>query len=382
MQPTSPPTSRVPAPARRILAGPWGTAFAAWAVARVCIALGFVVSDLVANHLRASAAKRIVLDQGLITWDGPYYWNIAHGGYHSIAHDGLRFFPLFPMVGRVLGWPLGGHEGFTLVLVSNAAALVALVLLHRLVMDVLDDDAVARRAMWCTALFPAAAVFAFAYTESLALVLTLAALLLARRRRWAWAALAGLGCGLARPVGVLVALPLAAEAWSQWRTADRRPNVGLVAAAIAAPAVGLVGFLAWIDSEFGSWRIPLDEQRKLRGSLQDPVTRLWDAVHLTLTSSRRDVFNLAFAVLLIGLLVVVVRRFDWGWSAFAVANLMLAISSDVIDSVGRYGLMAFPFMVALALVLRNREAEVMWLTVSAGGLVALTTLHLIGGTVP
>jgi hypothetical protein len=181
---------------------------------------------------------------------------------------------------------------------------------------------------------------------------------------------------------VLVALPLAAEAWSQWRTADRRPNVGLVAAAIAAPAVGLVGFLAWIDSEFGSWRIPLDEQRKLRGSLQDPVTRLWDAVHLTLTSSRRDVFNLAFAVLLIGLLVVVVRRFDWGWSAFAVANLMLAISSDVIDSVGRYGLMAFPFMVALALVLRNREAEVMWLTVSAGGLVALTTLHLIGGTVP
>jgi hypothetical protein len=388
MQPTSPPTSRVPASVRRILAGPWGTALAAWAVARVCLAMGFVVSDLVANHLQASPAKRLVLDQGLITWDGPYYWNIAHGGYHAVAHDGLRFFPLYPLVGRVLGWPIGGHEGFTLVLVSNLCALLALVLLHRLVVDVLDDDAVARRAMWCTALFPAGAVFAFAYTESLALVLTLAALVLAHRRRWAWAALAALGCGLARPVGVLVALPLAAEAWHQWRAArtpvddSRSPNVGLMAAAVAAPAVGLVAFLAWIDAEFGSWRIPLDEQRKLRGAFQDPVTRVWDALHLTLTSSRRDVFNLAFAVLLVCLLVVLVRRFDWGWWTFAAANLAVALSSHVIDSVGRYGMMAFPFMVALALVLKHRDSAVIWLTVSAGGLVAMTTLHLIGGSVP
>jgi hypothetical protein len=152
--------------------------------------------------------------------------------------------------------------------------------------------------------------------------------------------------------------------------------------AIASPGLGLVSFLAWVDREFGSWRIPVDEQRKLRGHFQDPVTRLWDAIHLTVTSSRRDVFNVGFSLLLLALLVVVIRRFGWGWWTFAAANLVVALGSAVIDSVGRYGMMAFPFMIALAMVLRRREAELVWLTISAGGLVALTTLHLVGGSVP
>ena len=46
--------------------------------------------DLVADHLRASPAKRLVLEQGLITWDGTYYWNIAHGGYFMLVDGELH----------------------------------------------------------------------------------------------------------------------------------------------------------------------------------------------------------------------------------------------------------------------------------------------------
>jgi hypothetical protein len=355
---------------------------AAWLAARICVATAFVLSDLVAGYLRANPTRRLHLDQGLITWDGTFYWHIAHGGYGSLPREALRFFPLYPLAARVLSWPLGGHEALPLLLISNGAALVSLVLLHRLVLEEMGDDGLARRAMWVLALFPAAGVFAFAYTESLALALTLAAILAARHRRWAWAALLALGCGLMRPTGVLVALPLLYEGFRQWRTGRGRPRPALVVGALAAPVAGLVGFLVWVDVEYGSWRIPLDEQRRLRHGFQDPVSRIWDAIHLTVTSSRHDVFNLAFTLLFIVLLVIAVRTQHWGWWTFALANLAVALSSPVIDSTGRYGIVVFPLFVALAVPLRRREVELAWLAASAGALVAVTTLALVGNVVP
>jgi hypothetical protein len=375
-------TARVPERLARAARGPWGTAVAAWTAARICVATAFVLSDLVANYLRAPAARRLHLDQGLITWDGTFYWHIAHGGYGSLPREALRFFPLYPLAARVLSWPLGGHEGIPLLVISNGAALASLVLLHRLVVEEVGDRALARRSMWVLALFPAAGVFAFAYTESLALALTLGAILLARHRHWGWAALLALGCGLMRPVGVLVALPLLYEAWQQYRTGRERPRAALVVGALAAPVAGLVGFLVWVDRDYGSWRIPLDEQRRLRHGFQDPVSRIWDAVHLTVTSSRHDVFNLAFTVLFVVLLVIAVRTQHWGWWTFALANMAVALSSPVIDSTGRYGLVVFPLFVALAVPLRRREVELAWLVVSAGALVAITTLALVGNVVP
>lgn len=362
----------------------WREATLAFVVARGCVLGAFAVSRLVVDHLGVRGVGRLHVDQGLMTWDATYYWSIAHHGYGGSPADAVRFFPLYPLLGWLGGLPLGGHETLPLLLIGNAAALVALVALYRLVEDQFGDTDLARRSIWCLALFPAAGIMAFGYSESLALLLSVAALWAARRGRWWWSAGAAVALGLTRPVGVLVVVLLVAELWRQRETLRGHPS-RLVApgAALLAPIVGTLGYLLWIGSRFGNWLAPLDEQRKLRGAFRDPFTRLWDAAYDTVTSSRVDVFNLAFALLLIAALVVLVlRRAPWGWVAFAAANLIVALSAEVFTSVGRYGLVAFPFAVGFATLLRRREHETAWLVLSGGAMVAYVVLTFVGGQVP
>lgn len=365
----------------------WWHATAAWVVARVCVAISMVVSDLVADHLGAPAAKRLHLDQGLMTWDATHYWSIAHRGYGGSPADSVRFFPLYPTLGWLGGLPIGGHEALPLLIVSNVAALLALVVLFRLVAEELGDADLARRSVWCLALFPAAGIMAFAYSESLALLLTLLALWSARRGRWWLAAFAALCLGLTRPVGALVVILLAGEAWRQRdRLVAARSfrRLAAVASALVAPVLGTLGYLLWIGGRFGDWMAPVDEQRKLRGAFQDPFTRLWDAVSDVLGSSRVDVFNLGFALILIAALValVVSRRVPWGWWAFAAASLVVALSAQNFTSIGRYGIVAFPSAVGVAMLVRHRELERGWLSLSAAAMCGYLVLTFVGGQVP
>lgn len=370
------------APASRRAA--WFHAAAAWFVARVCVAVALVVSELVADHLHPTAAKRLHLDQGLMTWDATYYWSIAHRGYGGSPGDAVRFFPLYPRLGWLGGVPIGGHEALPLLVVSNVAALAALVMLFRVVEAELGDSDLARRSVWCLALFPAAGIMAFAYSEPLALLLTLTVVWFARRRGWWAAALAGLALGLTRPVGALVVVLLVWEVWRQrgWlRAAPRR--AAAVGAALVAPVAGTVGYLLWVGARLGDPMAPVDEQRKLRGAFRDPFSRLWDALSDVVGSSRADLFNLAFAIVLIAALAVLVwRRVAWGWWAYAAASLVVALSAENITSIGRYGLVAFPLAVGVALPLRRREAELGWLAISGAALCGYVVLTFVGGQIP
>lgn len=361
----------------------WRHAILAFAAARAVVLGAFATATLVADHLAASGVRRLHVDQGLMTWDATYYWSIAHHGYGGSPGDAVRFFPLYPLLGWLGGLPIGGHEALPLLVISNVAGLLSLVLLYRLVLDEFGPD-LARRAVWCLALFPAAGIMAFGYSESLALLLTLAVAWWARRERWWAAAVAGLALGTTRPVAALVVLVVLGEAWRR-RDALRARRAGWlgVGAAIVAPALGTVGYLWWTGVRMGDWLAPIDEQRKLRGALRDPVTRLAGAALDVVSSSRVDLFNLLFALTLIVALVVMIRRgVSWGWWSFAAANLIVAVSSEVITSVGRYGLVAFPFAVGIALAVRRRDVEVMWLALSAAAMACYVVLTFVGGQVP
>jgi hypothetical protein len=354
----------------------WAEALAAWVVARLAVAAGFAIADSL--DATQGLRDRIHLEQGLFTWDGAFYWGIAHDGYSSVAREGLRFFPLYPMLSRALAWPIGDRVGLTLVLVTNVAALVCMVLLRRLVEEETGDPDLARRAMWLLALFPSAAVLVLAYGESLMLAATLGAFLMIRRERWWWAAVLALVAGLTRPVGAFLVVPFAIEAWAR---TPRRDWPGRIAAAAAGPA-GALMFLFWVGGEYGDWLEPLDIQRQLRAGFQDPATRLWDGVHTMVTTSQLDAPNVLFALGFVALLVVCVRTQRASWSAYAAVTVLVALSAHNIDSIGRYGLVAFPLVVALARL--GEDERAMWglVALSTGGLVALTTMSVLGSYTP
>ncbi len=356
----------------------WRESATAWVTARVVVALGFAAANGVES--RAKGASFPQLEQGLLSWDASWYRNLAEFGYDGVPREGLRFFPLFHVAGRGLSW-IVGSESLALALLANVGAFVCLVLLGRLVTETFDDEPLARRAIWALALFPAAGAFVFGYSESTMLALALGMVLAARRERWLLVAALGVGVGLTRPLGVLIAfviLPMALAGWSTLPVRHRMERV----LGVVAPAVGTAAYLVYVQIRFGDWFEPIRIQGEIRKGFQDPVTRLWDAAWASVTTSQLDAPALGFAVGFLVLLVVIFRSQPRGWFFYALATLLVATSAEVIDSTGRYGLVAFPFAVAIAQLCSTERRQRVAVGVGAAAMCAITVMTLLGGYIP
>jgi hypothetical protein len=356
-------------------------ALPAWLVARALVAAGFVLAAVVSHELRP-AARPFQLTQGLLAWDGEWYRRIADLGYGAIDPEAVRFFPLFPLAGRALAVVLPGGADVALVVLANLAALAAGALVHRLVLVDTADPGAAARAAWLVALVPPAFVLAFAYAEPLMLALAVGTFLALRRCRWPAAAGLGLLAALARPVGAALAVAAAVEAARGWRRAPAGERAGRVAA-VLGPLVGAGLYLAWSALAEDDALAPLRLQEGFRGELVDPVSRLVEAVRDVLGSEALgDGLHLPFALAAVGLLVVVGRRWPASYTAFAAVVLVVALSAENLNSLERYSLNAFPLVLGLASLTAGRRVEGAVLAVCGAGLVALTTLSLVGSYVP
>lgn len=378
------PVRRLLSAARRRRPEPaWEAAIASWLVARVAVGLGFLGAHGAVDGLR-SGSPPLQLVQGLVAWDGAFYRDIATVGYGALPEEALRFFPLFPVLGRLLGTVLPGGGTTGLVVVSNVAALVAGFLLHRLVVAEEGSSERAARSVWLIMVLPASSVLVLAYTEALFLALTIGAFLAMRGKRW-WvvAALAALA-GLCRPSGALLALPIAIEAVRGVRATGWADRVARLVATIAAP-VGTGLFLAWVGIRFGDALRPLGIQSSgdLRGRWVNPVVRIVDAVRDAPTEGfLGEALHIPWIALFLVLAVVVGRRLPASYTAYTVVVLLLAVSAESLGSFERYSLAAFPLAIAAASLLRDEVVERTVLLVSSAGLTAFTTLVLLGVFVP
>ena len=142
-----------------------------FALARVIVlgALGIAHLVLWRRH-PASPGLTLRVHQGLLAWDGGFYEAIARFGYRPLGHQALRFFPLFPLAGRVLADATGIGVGASLVVIANVAALFGTALVVVLVRRETHDRALATRSAWLLSLAPPAFTLVFGYAEGLLLV--------------------------------------------------------------------------------------------------------------------------------------------------------------------------------------------------------------------
>jgi len=351
-----------------------------WLSARIFVALAFILAVSVADHW-VPGARTVPMRQGLLAWDGSFYRSIATDGYLNLPREALRFFPLYPLAARALT-PFGlGDVSIVLVLLANVGSLVAAVLARRLVLFERSDPVLAERAVWLIALFPASFVLVWAYAEALFLICALATFLFTRRNQYELAAVAALLGALCRPVGVLLAVPIAIEALRTWRGANGFDRASRVIAVIA-PVAGLSLYVGWVGRHFGDVRLPFTVQDQLRGQV-DPFTRLVRGVGDLFGAERfGDGLHIPFAFLFIVLAVLTARWWPASYSAFAGLVLVAALSADNLNSLERYALNAFPLLLTLAVVLRPGRLERLGLAVCGSGMVALTALAWLGVYVP
>ena len=231
------------------------------------------------NSLSASFGRvGNVLMAPAIRWDSIWYVQIAHSGY-SNSHD-PAFFPLYPLLIRVVGWVVGSLP-LAGLLVSLVSLLAALEIVRRLTELELGTEA-AGAAVLLLAFTPMAVFFSAVYTESLFLALSAGMFLAARRERW-W--LAGVLGGLAaatRVTGVLLVIPFALLFFEQRRRAASARPLGLVLPArrhfrkvlwgLLIPA-GVVSYSAFLAAKGYGWMASMQAQDVFWGHYLDGTVR-------------------------------------------------------------------------------------------------------------
>jgi hypothetical protein len=227
-------------------------ALEAFASSRVPLWLTVWGTLLMMAHFRGPERPDNLFLNGWFRWDAHYYLQIARYGYSNIANDfGQRdthFWPLFPLLTRLVSFALPGHDlALAAWLLNHALLFGALVLFDDLCRSCLDDEG-ARLASWLLLIYPFAFYYSAAYSEASFLFWTLAGFYFGRRKRWLVAALAA-GCASAtRAAGIGAAIALVVLYWEQCRYSFR--NVRWDALFLPLGALGAVEYAAILAFQF------------------------------------------------------------------------------------------------------------------------------------
>jgi hypothetical protein len=281
-------------------------------------------------------------------FDTLWYLRIAAQGY-AADDPSTVYFPLYPLLIRLLGTALAGNYLVAALVISNLCYIGVLYCLYKLT-ELQFGKANARRSSLYLAIFPTAFFFLAAYTESLFLLLTLAAILCAHEKRWWLAGIIGFLASLARLQGVVLLAPLL---YAYLR--DRGFRLSNLGADLLGPIIvpgGAILFMAYQYLILGSGPLLSTYQTQLYAQFVWP----WDnilAVCLKILSPEGtfiDVLNLSLLGIFLAMTVRSFRRVPLEYGIYmAVTVFVLLIRRTTLQplvSMSRYVLVLFPaFMI-------------------------------------
>ncbi len=355
-------------------------------------------------------------------WDSVWFLEIADGGYFGNDYQ-AAFFPLYPLLTRVVAFVFGGFQ------VTNASMLVAAVsislvafffalyFLARLVEVELGGRFVTPTLL-LVAFFPMSFFYSAAYSESLFLLLAVGCFYFARTDRWLYAGILGGLAATARSAGVLMLIPLVilylwgprgSRGRSDARAAtglfDRfkprfrlRPNFLWL---LLVPA-GLIAYMGYLAIEFGEPLRYATAQEFWHRHFLTPLGGIYEGASAAFQGARQllhgsrdpvywtsvagDPFRIAieslvlFVFLVLALVAVtgVFRRLPFAYGAYAAVAIALPLSYPAktvpLMSFPRFAMVVFPLYMWAALVLEKRGWTGWAVVVSAIALSFFTSL--------
>jgi Gpi18-like mannosyltransferase len=311
----------------------------------------------------------------LLRWDSEWYEIIASEGYKYNGDPGetqtVVFYPLYPALSRLVSEVLRIDLVDSMLLVANLAAVVAVLLLFKLVRERFDD----RTALATVAIisfFPSSIFLSAGYTESLALLLMVSFFLaVARERFLAAAVLAGLAFAT-RSAGIVLFPVLL---WELWRC--RPPKRFLIEAVplsiIATSGLWLymiyLGFAFHHPMAFAEGQAAFHENTTLSTRLLSALT-LEPFGKINLADISPAGFDQWCTLIFIGLIVG-----SWfagisrGMTLFAALLLVLPYLTLCggpagFTSMARFNIVSFPLFVVMAILTGRRN----WATPAIAGI--------------
>jgi hypothetical protein len=275
------------------------------------------------------------------------------------------------MLMKAAGWMFGGSDKaywIAGIAVSSAAFVAALLVLHRLTSRLFEDRQVARRAVLYLAVFPFSIFFTRVYAESVFLLTSVLAVSCAVEKRWWGAGIAGALATLARPNGILIGVPLLILALAGDRSiralARRLIPLALVPLALAGYSAFVYTLsgdpLAWLRTEahwgYSLGHPPLALLTSLLGRLLK--YGFYDYFFLS-SSSTYHLLHGTVALVFLALTPAVFKRVGAAMGAYVLISLLVPLSGNALEGIGRYASVLFPVFIVVAQVKSQRLHEVL-----------------------
>ncbi len=283
--------------------------------------------------------------------DGAWYLSVAENGYEKRPFDLAKesnwaFFPLYPMAVRAAAFFTREYR-LTAIALSNLFFFLALTLLHKTVLAFGYEKALADRATFYLAAFPASYFFSLPWTSSLLLLLSVGAFLAARRGVWRLAGVCAALASATHYTGVFLFPALLIFYWQRNRPFRPRPNILWL---LLAPS-GLLIFMGYLYSITGNAFAFADSQAawKVRwGFFLLPLfTFIISPFELSAGWNFR-LLNFAAAATALACGFAWVKRREWAWAFYVFASAIMPLSTVTIEGQARYASVVFPIFVALA----------------------------------
>ena len=337
---------------------PYCWAILIFSCSRLVVALGLVFSQkYLTNSIEYWSAGPLWYHQ-LLQWDSEWYFKIVKDGYQyngdPTVQQNIVFYPLFPMLARGLATIGGLAPADAMLLVSNVAGLLAIVMLFKLVREEFGDQ-LALATIALLSFFPASVLLSAGYTEPLALLLIVSFFLALKRKYYLSAALLA-GLAIATRSTGIVLLPVLL--WEIWRNRDKKPFLPALLPCVLLATSGIWLFMIYLWSAFGTPFAFADGQMAFHEGTT-LTTRLVAALKLEpFTRMMLNDWNpwgqaSWFTLLFIVLIVLGWSRLRSSWTLFAMAVLLLpylTLSGGPAGfvSMSRFNLVSFPLFVVLA----------------------------------
>ncbi len=322
----------------------------------------------------------------LLRWDGGWYNSIASQGYQWSGPDkqsNVAFFPLYPLLAKIVSLPLLGNTQLALLVVSNIAFLFYLYYLYKLAKRDFDPDTAGRTLLY-VAIFCLSFFFSAGYTESLMLALATASFYYAREGNWKLAIALGFLTTLTRLAGLAILLPLAWEWYKQ-------KGLTIQALALLIVPAGLVLFMLYLWGLTGdplafntvqqAWKHVLTWPWGTFGIGWDLITRLPLSRYVTSIAW----VDFGSMILFLALICLAIRYMPPAYWLFSFPVYFISTSSTLDPSAGlptasiaRYLMALFPAFILMGLFGKNKYIHYAWVFIN-GILLGALTIYFFAG---
>jgi Gpi18-like mannosyltransferase len=282
-------------------------------------------------------------------FDTLWYLKIATHGY-SLEDGSTVYFPLYPLLIRLLGKAFLGNYLLAALVISNLAYIGLLFYLYRLT-TLLFEEETAQRTVVYWAIFPTAFFFLAGYTESLFLLFTLAAFCYAHQKRWWLAGFLGFLASLTRLQGVILILPLLYFYFKS----ERRVRPALLALFLIP--LGAASFLFYLNS-LGASLFDV-YQSHLHAQFVLPWDNIIATVQKILSPEGTfiDIVNLIMTFIFLAMTITSFRAMPLTYSLYMALTIFVLLlrrtTAQPLVSMSRYVLTLFPAFIIWGLRGKN-----------------------------